>query len=67
MAVPAFLEPLKMKILLAGKYLNVIRECGISVTNSERLEELEQGAELQDGATLAAAKGEIMRTLNGTR
>ncbi|RKP26377.1 Spc98 family-domain-containing protein [Syncephalis pseudoplumigaleata] len=67
MAVPAFLEPLKMKILLAGKYLNVIRECGISTTSSERMQELEQGAELQDGATLAAAKGEVMRTLNGTR
>lgn len=26
--VPAFLEQYKVKILLAGKYLNVIRECG---------------------------------------
>ncbi|KAI5480700.1 spindle pole body component ALP4 [Pseudohyphozyma bogoriensis] len=29
--VPAFLEPWKNKILLAGKYLNVIRECGIEI------------------------------------
>ena len=29
--VPAFLEPWKKKILLAGKYLNVIRECGIEI------------------------------------
>ncbi|GAA6013257.1 hypothetical protein JCM10207_000834 [Rhodosporidiobolus poonsookiae] len=29
--VPAFLEPWKDKILLAGKYLNVIRECGIEI------------------------------------
>ncbi|GAA5886444.1 hypothetical protein JCM6882_001641 [Rhodosporidiobolus microsporus] len=29
--VPQFLEPWKDKILLAGKYLNVIRECGIEV------------------------------------
>ncbi|WVQ80641.1 hypothetical protein IAT38_002746 [Cryptococcus sp. DSM 104549] len=29
--VPAFLQPWKHKILLAGKYLNVIRECGIEV------------------------------------
>ncbi|GAA5870431.1 hypothetical protein JCM8547_004030 [Rhodosporidiobolus lusitaniae] len=29
--VPAFLDPWKDKILLAGKYLNVIRECGIEV------------------------------------
>lgn len=30
--VPAFLEAWKTKILLAGKYLNVIRECGIEIT-----------------------------------
>ncbi|GAA6030912.1 hypothetical protein JCM8097_008932 [Rhodosporidiobolus ruineniae] len=29
--VPAFLAPWKDKILLAGKYLNVIRECGIEI------------------------------------
>ncbi|GAA5921053.1 hypothetical protein JCM3775_004070 [Rhodotorula graminis] len=29
--VPAFLEPWLDKVLLAGKYLNVIRECGIEV------------------------------------
>jgi len=29
--VPAFLEPWRTKILLAGKYLNVIRECGIEI------------------------------------
>ncbi|KAG0228795.1 hypothetical protein BGW42_001992 [Actinomortierella wolfii] len=33
--VPSFLEPLKNKILLAGKYLNVIRECGIHITNDQ--------------------------------
>lgn len=27
--IPRFLEPWKHKILLAGKYLNVIRECGV--------------------------------------
>lgn len=30
--VPSFLVPLKTKILLAGKYLNVIRECGIHLS-----------------------------------
>lgn len=30
-AVPSFLEPLKHKILVAGKYLNVVRECGITI------------------------------------
>lgn len=27
--IPRFLQPWKHKILLAGKYLNVIRECGV--------------------------------------
>ncbi|KAK4057423.1 gamma tubulin complex Spc97/GCP2 subunit Alp4 [Microbotryomycetes sp. JL221] len=41
--VPAFLEPWKTKILLAGKYLNVMRECGLeiavpsSTTNQDEL------------------------------
>ncbi|KAK4052757.1 gamma tubulin complex Spc97/GCP2 subunit Alp4 [Microbotryomycetes sp. JL201] len=30
--VPSFLDPWKTKILLAGKYLNVMRECGIEVS-----------------------------------
>ncbi|KAE8225942.1 hypothetical protein CF319_g1378 [Tilletia indica] len=29
--IPGFLQPWKHKILLAGKYLNVIRECGVEV------------------------------------
>ncbi|CBQ71684.1 related to gamma-tubulin complex component 2 [Sporisorium reilianum SRZ2] len=29
--IPSFLEPWKHKILLAGRYLNVIRECGLEV------------------------------------
>ncbi|KAF9174729.1 hypothetical protein BGX20_010127 [Mortierella sp. AD010] len=33
--VPPFLVPLKTKILLAGKYLNVIRECGIHLANEQ--------------------------------
>lgn len=33
--VPSFLEPWKNKILLAGKYLNVIRECGIEIAMPE--------------------------------
>ena len=40
--IPAFLEPWKHKILLAGKYLNAIRECGIDVSNvlSDRVQTL---------------------------
>ncbi|MCO5614103.1 hypothetical protein L7F22_068384 [Adiantum nelumboides] len=33
--VPAFLEPWKRKVLLAGKYLNVLRECGKEVPTEE--------------------------------
>lgn len=32
--IPSFLEPWKRKILMAGKYLNVIRECGKDMTQS---------------------------------
>lgn len=33
--IPAFLQPWKHKILLAGKYLNVMRECGIDVKKDD--------------------------------
>jgi gamma-tubulin complex component 2 len=33
--VPPLLDSWKHKILLAGKYLNVIRECGIEVTRDQ--------------------------------
>ncbi|KAG5350540.1 hypothetical protein C0989_010519 [Termitomyces sp. Mn162] len=33
--VPPLLEAWKHKILLAGKYLNVIRECGIEITHGQ--------------------------------
>ncbi|KAG9300602.1 hypothetical protein G9A89_005202 [Geosiphon pyriformis] len=40
--IPPFLVPFKNKILLAGKYLNVIRECGIAIEEpkQERIEEI---------------------------
>ncbi|TFK24131.1 hypothetical protein FA15DRAFT_669893 [Coprinopsis marcescibilis] len=38
--VPPLLESWKHKILLAGKYLNVIRECGIDVTREHDSNEL---------------------------
>jgi hypothetical protein len=66
-AVPAFLEPLKMKILLAGKYLNVIRECGLSVTDDTRLAEIERDADIAEGATHAVAYTGVMRALNGVQ
>ncbi|ORY01777.1 Spc97/Spc98 [Basidiobolus meristosporus CBS 931.73] len=36
--IPTFLEPYKEKILLAGKYLNIIKRCNISVDKSQRHE-----------------------------
>ena len=36
--IPSFLQPWKHKILLAGKYLNVIRECGIEVKKPGEVE-----------------------------
>ncbi|RUS24463.1 Spc98 family-domain-containing protein, partial [Jimgerdemannia flammicorona] len=54
-AVPAFLEPLSKKILLAGKYLNVIRECGINIIGPTML----QGAEEEDeNAAMASGTAE---------
>lgn len=38
--VPSFLEPYKEKILLAGKYLNVLRECYINVEMDESVDDL---------------------------
>ncbi|RUP46947.1 Spc98 family-domain-containing protein, partial [Jimgerdemannia flammicorona] len=55
-AVPAFLEPLSKKILLAGKYLNVIRECGINIIGPTML----QGAEEEDeNAAMASGTAEV--------
>jgi gamma-tubulin complex component 2 len=41
--IPAFLQPWKHKILLAGKYLNVIRECGIEVKKPGEVDAEEGG------------------------
>ncbi|TIB63325.1 hypothetical protein E3P78_01890 [Wallemia ichthyophaga] len=40
--IPPFLESWKFKILFAGKYLNVIRECGIEVSKHRNYGELER-------------------------
>lgn len=44
--VPKFLQPWRTKILLAGKYLNVIRECGIEIV-------VPQGAESRSNELVA--------------
>ncbi|KAF8528465.1 Spc98 family-domain-containing protein [Hysterangium stoloniferum] len=44
--VPPLLEPWKHKVLLAGKYLNVIRECGIEI--GREYEAAEEGLSMDD-------------------
>lgn len=36
--VPEFLDNMKKQILLAGKYLNVVRECGVSIADPEEMQ-----------------------------
>jgi gamma-tubulin complex component 2 len=36
--VPVFLENMKKQILLAGKYLNVVRECGVKIADPEEMQ-----------------------------
>ncbi|KAK9701111.1 gamma tubulin complex Spc97/GCP2 subunit Alp4 [Basidiobolus ranarum] len=58
--IPSFLEPYKEKILLAGKYLNIIKRCNISVDKAHRHEILKnQQFELIEGL------GDILRAMGG--
>jgi hypothetical protein len=45
--VPPLLEGWKHKILLAGKYLNVIRECGIEI-NRDRTHPEDENLHMED-------------------
>ncbi|KAJ3042646.1 hypothetical protein HDV00_006925 [Rhizophlyctis rosea] len=60
-AIPTFLEPYKGKILLAGKYLNVVRECGVKVA---RLDERNH-TNVAGGGSLPV--GEVLRAIDGGR
>ncbi|KAI8341283.1 Spc98 family-domain-containing protein [Chlamydoabsidia padenii] len=52
--VPGFLEPMKQQILLAGKYLNVVRECGVNIAKPEEMADI-----MQDGSkTTASTNGQ---------
>ncbi|GAA5948251.1 hypothetical protein JCM3765_001335 [Sporobolomyces pararoseus] len=55
--VPAFLEPWKEKILLAGKYLNVIRECGIEI-------EVPEGNRMREGEMIAMDQEEFFERID---
>ncbi|KAI8393950.1 Spc98 family-domain-containing protein [Radiomyces spectabilis] len=50
-AVPSFLEPLKTQILLAGKYLNVVRECGVNIAKPEDMLTAMQQTDLASDAS----------------
>ena len=41
--IPVFLEPVKDRILVCGKYLNVIRECEISIPSRDEMIRVYQG------------------------
>ena len=57
---PSFLEPSKHKILLAGKYLNVMRECGASPDAAAATEQEED--ERDDGMAIESAA--FLRTID---
>ena len=46
--IPPVLEGWKHKILLAGKYLNVVRECGIEVTPNQDATVLDAEVSMED-------------------
>ncbi|KAJ3984346.1 Spc98 family-domain-containing protein [Lentinula detonsa] len=46
--IPPLLERWKHKILLAGKYLNVIRECGIEIRRSHNLSDDDEKLSMDD-------------------
>ncbi|KAG0269306.1 hypothetical protein DFQ27_003990 [Actinomortierella ambigua] len=72
--VPSFLKPLENKILLAGKYLNVIRECGIHISNGGTPTQQQQQQHQQAHASASSqakmlseglARGEVLSVMNG--
>ncbi|KAK0527368.1 gamma tubulin complex Spc97/GCP2 subunit Alp4 [Tilletia horrida] len=61
--IPGFLQPWKHKILLAGKYLNVIRECGIEVMGAPAVGAragTKDPAEADDGMDGAVVDGTLV-------
>ncbi|KAG0091455.1 hypothetical protein BGZ92_000657 [Podila epicladia] len=61
--VPSFLVPLKTKILLAGKYLNVIRECGIHLSKTPSTDISTPATD--QPRSIHAARNEILAALSG--
>ncbi|KAI9492777.1 gamma-tubulin complex component protein [Zychaea mexicana] len=70
--VPTFLEPLQSKILLAGKYLNVVRECGVNIAKPEDMQaamDADMGGETNETSwtrnTTGPARGDVWSAVNG--
>ncbi|KAI8361191.1 Spc98 family-domain-containing protein [Mortierella sp. GBAus27b] len=61
--VPSFLAPHKTKILLAGKYLNVIKECGIHLSNSANGQTRDPSD--QAGSSNHVERNDVLAALSG--
>ncbi|GAA5803659.1 hypothetical protein HPULCUR_009142 [Helicostylum pulchrum] len=72
--VPIFLETMKNQILLAGKYLNVVRECGVSIANPEEMQnemsglaqELSINSDRGNGPSMST-RSEVWAAVDGSR
>ncbi|KAJ1542995.1 hypothetical protein HK096_008878, partial [Nowakowskiella sp. JEL0078] len=65
--IPVFLRPFKEKILLAGKYVNVIKECGISVEELEISKAEGEESLSQRHANTGGVTGEILKAVDGVK
>ena len=70
--VPHFLESVKNQILLAGKYLNVVRECGVAIAKPEEMERevatITQSPEShKNSANFMPTRSEVWAAVDGTR
>jgi gamma-tubulin complex component 2 len=69
--VPSFLEPMKVQILVAGKYLNVVRECGVNIAKPEEMqvENVEQNNDLnhpiRQEPSFIPARNEVWTAVDG--
>ena len=65
--VPPFLVPFQNKILLAGKYLNVIRECGIAIEEPRKKTIDESVAESKADRTDVNMNSDVLLAMDGGR
>ncbi|KAI8089941.1 gamma-tubulin complex component protein [Halteromyces radiatus] len=64
--VPCFLEPLKQQILLAGKYLNVVRECGVNIAKPEEMLDIMSQDQPQQQLQLSSSLSSSSLSSSGT-